>query len=100
MSKAFLEFIAQDRRLCILRTLHDLNGSANESVLKTAMEALGFRRLSRDTVREDLTFLVNHGCITQEYYGDLMVVQLTRRGTDVSQGSIIIDGIKQPSIGV
>ena len=99
MSK-YLEVLKTDRRLCILRLLTEINGSANESVLKTGLEALGHVRLSRDDIRDDLKFLIDKGCLIDQWYDSVQVVTITRRGVETAEGIIVIEGIKQPSIGV
>lgn len=96
----YTDFLNPDRRLCILRLLTDINGTANESVLHSGVEALGHVRLPRGQIREDIRFLIDNGCITSEWYGDVQVAQITRRGAEVANGSIEIKGIKRPSIGV
>ena len=96
----FKEHMAADRRLVILRLLHDYNGSANESVIRTALEKGFGHRTSRDELRNDLRMLVDNGCIVSDYVGEIQVVQITRRGVDVSKGLITVAGILQPSIGV
>lgn len=88
-----------DRRLCILRLLNESQGRANDSVLHVGLEVLGHTRLSRETVRDDLRFLVGRGCLRDEFYNDVMVVNLTKRGLEVCEGRIVVDGIKRPSIG-
>ena len=94
------EFLRSDRRLCILRLLTEINGSANESVLHSGLEALGHVRIPRDEIRKDIRFLIDNGCATNEWYGDLQVVFITRRGVEVAEGRLGVEGIKKPSIGV
>ncbi len=99
MSQSYLNHIAENRRLCLLRLLKD-GGSANESVLHTGLELLGFRREPRDRVRDDLRFLLNAGLITVEWFSDVQVCDITRRGVDAADGAITVEGVKKPSIGV
>lgn len=96
----FATELAADRRLCILRVLVDVGGSANDSVLQTALDRLGHRRLSRDTIRADLKFLAEHGCIQEEWLGPILVGTVTKRGVEVAEGRLQIDGIKKPAPGV
>ena len=51
MTNSFAEHLAKSRRLTVLRLLRDNMGSANESVLHTAVLGLGFSQTSRDDVR-------------------------------------------------
>ncbi len=92
--------LAQDRRLCMLRLLKESGGTANESVLQNGLELLGHRRLPRATIREDIRFLINQGLIIDEWFGDVQVCTITRRGVECAEGIIQVEGIKKPSIGV
>ena len=96
---SFEEHLAEDRRLVILRTLRETHGSANDSVLHSAVSFMG-HRISREQVRDDMRFLLNHGLITDEWVGPVWVAKLTRRGSEVAQGTLHIQGIKRPSIGI
>jgi hypothetical protein len=97
----FAEHLAEDRRLVILLLLIEAQGVANESVLRSGLEAIGhISGLTRERLREDLQFLEECGCIRQQWYGDKVVVaHLKKRGTEIAQGRIIVEGIKRPSIG-
>lgn len=97
--KKYLEFLKEDQRLCLLRLLVDCGGSANDSVLHTGLEALGHVRLSRDEVRDLIRFLVDRGCITDEWFGNVQILKITRRGVDVAKGNTEVDGIKMPALG-
>lgn len=96
----YAEHLAADRRLCILRVLTELNGSANESVLHDALEHLGHRKQPRDAIREDITYLGDRGLIVIEWAGHLQVCTITRRGVDAAEGRIEVQGVKKPSIGL
>jgi hypothetical protein len=96
----FKEHMAKDRRLCILRVLTETNGSANDSVLHTALEAFGFRRHPRETIREDIRFLVKNGLVVDEWVRSVQIVHITQRGVDVAEGRIEVEGVKKPSIGL
>lgn len=95
---SYQEHLAADRRLCILRLLADLKGSANDSILHSFLEGLGHVRIPRDDVRDDLRFLSDHGLITVEWYKTVMVAELKRRGLDLIESRIQVDGVKSPSI--
>lgn len=95
----FAKHLTEDRRLCVLRTLVDVNGTANDSVLQTSLEMLGHRHLSRDIVRADLTFLINAGLITDEWLEHIQICTITRRGVEVAEGRITVEGVKKPSLG-
>jgi hypothetical protein len=85
------DVLAEDRRLTILLTLCEAPaGSANESVLRLALERVG-HRAAHDLVRADLTFLTDHGLASLEKMpngrgGELWIATLTTRGEDVANG--------------
>jgi hypothetical protein len=96
----FKEHLAKDRRLCILRVLTETGGSANDSVLHTALEAFGFRRHPRTTIHEDVRFLKSIGLVIDEWVKTVQIVSITARGVDVAEGREAVEGVKKPSIGV
>lgn len=96
----FEKQLQADRRLCILRLLAESGGRANDSVLRGGLEALGHVKLSREKVRADLRFLIDTGCLRDEFFGDVQVVDITKRGVEVAEGRVVVEGIKRPSIGV
>lgn len=100
MGQLYLEALAESRRLAILRLLHEIGGGSNDSVIHTAVEELGFRRESRQTIRDDLSMMESNGLVRVSWHHDLMVVDLTRRGVEVSEGRVTVAGIKKPSVAV
>lgn len=98
-SPSFAETLAESRRLAILRLLKEIGGSSNESILHAGTEQLGFRRESRTTIRDDLSMMVKHGLLKEEWFNDLMVVTITSRGVEVTEGRISVPGVKKPGIG-
>lgn len=97
--KPYLDFLKEDWRLCILRTLADVKGSCNDSVLHSALKALGHLKLTRDDVREQIAFLKDRGLVKDEWVGDIQIVHITKRGADVAEGNVEVEGIKPPSLG-
>ena len=98
----FSEFLAQDRRLVILKLLMEAQGVANESVMRTALLALGHGAgLTHDALRADLDFLKESGCVRLEWFADkVAVAKITKRGVDAAEGRVTVDGVKPPSLGV
>lgn len=94
------DYLAADRRACILRLLVDVNGTANDSVIQTALDNLGHRNLSHDSVLADIRFLKDNGLVVDEWLGEIVIVTITKRGVDVSNGSVVVAGVKKPRIGV
>lgn len=96
---SFADHLAADRRLALLRTLRDLDGHANESVLLDGLHLLGHIRTTGDDVRADLDLLKAAGAITDSYFaGKVRVAHLTERGIDIAAGRIVIDGVKRPKV--
>lgn len=96
----FKEFLAADRRLGVLRLLKESGGSLNDSVLHKGLEQLGHRNQPREAIRADLRFLLGAGLIVDEWFSHLQVATITKRGVEVAEGRIKVEGITQPSIGV
>lgn len=96
----YLEHLAEDRRLALLRLLEEAGGSANESVLHIGIHQLGHRRgVTRDVVCADIEWLAERHLVTVEYYQDRVVVAtLTPRGLHAAHGDVTVEGVKQPSI--
>ena len=89
------DLLEEDRRLVILRSLVDVGGEANESILNDCLDAYG-HRVSRDQVRAQLAWLQEQGIVTIEMVGSYMVATLTGRGQDVAEGRCVVPGIKKP----
>lgn len=98
----FAEALQRDRRLVILRLLNDTGGSLNESVIRDGLRDLGHvSGLTDELVRDELRYLEGVGCIVIKWFGDrIMVAVLTKRGVDCVAGSIEVEGVKKPSLGV
>ena len=94
----YLEHLAEDRRLAILRVLAEAQGyAANDSVLHTALWRLG-HVVSRDQIKTDIAWLAEQGLVGREMVeGSVHVVTLTQRGQDVAEGIVTQPGIKRPS---
>lgn len=97
----FAEVLNADRRLAILRLLHEANGQAGESSLEKGLHMYGFRRgVDRDQVRQDLKDLADRDCVEIEYVQDrYMIAAITRRGVSVAEGIIKVEGIAKPAMG-
>lgn len=100
MSKAgWGDFLTEDRRLAILRTLDCAEGYAmNESVLQAALERVA-HSVSRDRVRADIAWLSEQGLVESNLVadGNVMVARLTTRGQDVAAARSVHPGVRRPS---
>jgi len=98
----FVEELAADRRLVVLRALMEAPGAAlNESVVKQALDYFG-HRVGSDFVRADLQFLADHGLVRVEKIdtakGDLWIAKLTTAGEDVGAGRSTHPGVKRRGV--
>jgi hypothetical protein len=99
---AFSEFLAADRRLVILRLLVEARGEAGESALEKGLRALGHRvGVDRDAVRADLEALKERMCVVTDMVDDrILIAKITKRGVAAANGSIVVEGVAEPSMGV
>ncbi|WP_321367616.1 hypothetical protein [uncultured Desulfuromusa sp.] len=89
--------LAEDRRLVVLRALsEDAGYSHNESVLQSILAAFG-HTISRDQVRNLISWLAEQDLVNVETVGDYMVAKLTGRGADVAAGRATVPGVKRPA---
>ena len=95
----FAELLDADRRLVILRSLHEDPGyDLNEYVLQSVLEALG-HTVSMDRVRSDLAWLEEQGLVSVRDVAGVKVAKLTARGSDVATGRAVVPGVKRPAPG-
>lgn len=92
------DLVLQDRRLCLLRSLHDdPDYAANDSVLQGLLSQMG-HGVSRDVVRSDLAWLAEQGLVVLETPIDgVTVARLLERGADVATGRSVVPGVRRPS---
>ena len=93
--------IAANRRLAILKLLIESAGVANDSVLHTAMKAIGHvAELDRTAMRVLIKELEERDCLTTEMvHGTVMVATITERGRMAAVGHCAIDGVASPHGG-
>ena len=95
----FKERLAQDRRLVVLRSLEEAQGSRlNDSVLQQAIEFIG-HVTTHDMVRADVQWLEDHNLVRIEKLavksGELWIVHLTPSGEEVAQGRREHPGVRR-----
>lgn len=88
--------LQEDQRLVIVRSLRDMNGAANESILQTVLQGYG-HSISRDKVKTEIRWLEEQGMLTTQSLNGILVCKITQRGLDVAQGHAQVDGIKRPA---
>ena len=84
------------QRLVILRSLLDIGGAANESILNDCLDQLGTGRVTRDRVKTLLAWLEEQGLVRIERLATVQVAHLTGRGQEVAEGRAGVPGIKKP----
>ncbi|MGY3959980.1 VpaChn25_0724 family phage protein [Aeromonas popoffii] len=84
------------QRLVILRSLLDIGGAANESILNDCLDQLGTGRVTRDRVKTLLAWLEEQGLVRIERLATVQVAHLTGRGQEVAEGRAVVPGIKKP----
>ena len=89
-------FLAEDRRLVVLRTLaEDSDYSVNSSILQVALERFG-HNVGRATVHAIIGWLEEKALVTVDRVESVQVAKLTQRGLDVAKGREIEPGVKRP----
>lgn len=98
MKENYAQTLTAERRLVLLRILHELpQYTANSSTLTTLLEHWAHRP-SRVEVKADLRWLEDRGLVKLEEIagGDVLIVKLEARGEEVATGRITIEGVKRP----
>lgn len=89
-----------DRRLVILRVLHESAGyTANEHMLRSVVGTLG-HQVGTERLRADLSDLKEMGLVTTQDVAGVAIASLTAKGSDVATGAVTVPGVKRPVPGV
>jgi hypothetical protein len=95
----FATFQAERRRLEILRDVARAPAfTRDQTVLAHNLAETG-HAVARDTLRADLAWLEEQGCLLAQQPGGVWVVTLTARGSDVAKGLTNCPGIAHPAPG-
>lgn len=93
----FKRKMAEDRRLVILRFLHEEpDYRLNVSLLQDALDLMG-HRVSRDVILADGSWLADLDLVNVENIGNVQLFTLTEQGANVAQGRTYVPGIKRPA---
>lgn len=96
---SFENKIREEARLIILKALAaEVNNRLNSELLRLSLESFGIAR-TRDWVHAELGFLADVGALSIGEAGTVKIVALTQRGMDHVTRTLVIDGVKRPSIG-
>ena len=93
------KIVQEERALAIVRILHAAPAMvANDSLLQKCVQAYGLT-CGQDELRAELGRLERDGLMSSERKDNLLVVQLTKRGAEVAQGLIVVEGVARPDPG-
>ncbi len=92
------QVLNEDQRLCLIRSLNDAGGTANESVVQDCLDAYG-HKISRDKVRTHFAWLKEQGVIAVEDLAGCQIATLTGLGYDHIESRSTVPGIKSARRG-
>ena len=92
----FAAFLAEDRRLVILRVLADMPAYRTNSFLLTTLLGKFGHEPSADQIKGDLAWLQEQQLVTVEVVESVHIATLTTRGADVAAGRAVVPGVKRP----
>jgi hypothetical protein len=97
--KDYTDYVAQDRRLVILRILRGIpERRANQYVLRTTLRSEAYDELV-STVTNDLSFLRKQGCVRlEELPSGVIVAVLTDLGDQAARGVVRSQGVAVPAV--
>lgn len=97
---SFDRLIREEARLIILRALSEQpDGRLNSGLLVDLLETFGLKK-DRAFVHAEFGHLLNVGAITVTTAGTVQVAGLTERGQQHLDRTVILDGVKRPSLPV
>ena len=92
----FAAFVAEDRRLVILRVLAEMPAYRSNSFLLHTLLAKWGHEPSTEQVKDDLARLQELELVTVEVVESVHIATLTTRGADVAAGRPTAPGVKRP----
>lgn len=92
----FASFLAEDRRLVILRVLADMPAYRTNSFLLSTLLAKFGHAPSSDQVKDDLAWLQDLQLVSVEVVESVHIATLTARGADTAAGRVVVPGVKRP----
>ncbi|HAS88267.1 hypothetical protein [Maridesulfovibrio sp.] len=100
MSKHYPEEVTESLRLHVLRSLVEVGGTTNDSILLTRAHKYAFESFGRDRFRAELRWMERNGLIEfkQIEDSDCYRVELLDYGNDVCHGREMLDGVQNPML--
>jgi len=97
VSDDYQAYLAQHRRLSILIALQMQKEGLNDSILHDLVKRQAGVPSDRDNIRNALRWLETEGFVVIKEYSGLLVSKITKRGRQVANGEIEVDGVQTPS---
>ncbi|MDA8449825.1 ArsR family transcriptional regulator [Acidovorax sp. GBBC 3332] len=92
----YANYLAEDRRLVILRVLADMPAYRTNSFLLSTLLGRFGHAPSSDQVKDDLAWLQDLQLVSVEVVESVHIATLTTRGADAAAGRIVVPGVKRP----
>ena len=90
------EVVREHRALAILRLLSDALGfRSNDQVVLACLSKIGLG-CGRKDLEEQLGLLERDGLVSTDRVSDIIVIDLTSRGQEVSEGLSVVQGVAKP----
>lgn len=90
------KIVQEERALAILRLLRAQPGMvSNDHILARWCRAYGLA-CGHEELRAELGRLDREGLLTTERNDSLLVVALSKRGSEVAEGLVMVDGVGRP----
>lgn len=84
--------IDEHARSAVMRCLDETGGTANDEIVGVYLDIHGMR-MSGERRREVIAWLAREGLVTATEKGSVVVVQLTRRGLEMLENRIVVEGM-------
>lgn len=92
----FGDMLQQDRRLCVLRFLHESpKYTASLPLIALVLERDG-HFVAQSAVLAEVAWLEGAGLVRSEMIDKLMLVTLTQTGAEVATGRMVMPGVRRP----
>ena len=96
----YRQHVAEDVRRIVLDTLaREPDATLNETMISRALDGHGHRKASA-YIRDQITWLERHGCVTVTEFGDIMIARLLPKGLDHAERRALVAGVAKPPLDV
>ncbi len=96
---SYAQSVEEDRRLTLLKLLQNSDGyECNHYLLLAGLKTYG-HNISTSRLKTDLHWLEEQGLVENRQVGDVLIARIRVRGVEVSDGRVVVPGVKRPSAG-